>query len=138
MAVSRKSRGRLYTLFYALHIKPFLGFFICNGFSDFQKTCFGFFFRGIGQHRTVRIGIIFLSDVIPDGKGILWVWERIGSHDNLKAFLWRLGFVLCRKLFRIGKHFIYSGVFLGGFCFFGLCLILGFPVPVGFSSHYLG
>ena len=135
-----------------LRIEPFLGFLVGYGFPHFQKPCFGCFLGGIGQHPAVRVRIVFLSDVVPDGKGIFGVWERIGSHDDLKAFLWRLGLVLCRNPLRKGKHFIdsgfcigrslfsgsfFNGGFFSGFCFFGLCLVLRFPVPVGFGSHYL-
>ena len=116
-------------MFSPFHIQPFLGFLVGNGFLDCRQALICRFLCGIGQDFTVIIGVIFLSDIIPDSINIFGVGKRIRGHQNLKAFLLRLGFIFRSNLFRIGNHLICRRRLFGFF---------GFPVPVAFGSHNLG
>ena len=80
----------------------------------------------ISQQFAVIIGIVFLSNVIPDSVGIFGVGKRIGSHCNLKAFLWRLGFAFRSNLFSVCNHLVNGRFFFG------------YSKPVAFGSHNLG
>ena len=122
---------------FAYKVRIILNILIRNGFSDFFQTFLCFFLGRVGQHHAVPVNIIILTAVVPDGISIFRVWESIGSHCDLKPFLRRLGFLFLCSFFNLRRHFMGGRLFLGIFYFFGLFLILTFPVPVRFSSQNL-